>query len=160
MAETRTPRKAASPIWPRRGEIYLTALDPTVGHEIKKTRPALIIQNDTSNQYSAVTMVAPITSTVRLPLSPLHVLLPADTSTGLSVPSVAVLGQIRAVDRVRLIKKLGKADVLVMFLVDQAIRVAFGLTETDPEPDSPPTITNAISESTGNLKTGAAAEIG
>lgn len=99
-------------------------------------------------------MVAPITSTVRLPLSPLHVLLPADSSTGLSVPSVAVLGQIRAVDRTRLIKKLGQADVLVMFLVDQAIRVAFGLTEIDPESDSPPTITDAISESSGDLKTG------
>jgi len=99
-------------------------------------------------------MVAPITSTVRLPLSPLHVLLPADSSTGLSVPSVAVLGQIRAVDRVRLIKKLGKADVLEMFLVDQAIRVAFGLTEIDPEAGSAPTITKAISEGAGDLKTG------
>jgi len=158
MATTRHARKAtATANWPKRGEIYLTALDPTVGHEIRKTRPALIIQNDTTNRYGRLTMVAPITPIVRLPLSPLHVLLPADTSTGLSVPSAAVLGQIRAVDRVRLIKKLGKADVLVMFLVDQAIRVAFGLTETDPEPDSPPTITNAISESTGNLKTGAAA---
>jgi mRNA-degrading endonuclease toxin of MazEF toxin-antitoxin module len=72
-------------------------------------------------------MVAPITSTVRLPLSPLHVLLPADPSTGLSVPSVAVFNQIRAVDRIRLIKKLGEVDTLVMLQVEQAIRVAFGL---------------------------------
>lgn len=72
-------------------------------------------------------MVAPITSTVRLPLSPLHVLLPADPSTGLSVPSVAVFNQIRAVDRIRLIKKLGEVDALVMSQVDQAIRAAFGL---------------------------------
>ncbi len=72
-------------------------------------------------------MVAPITSTVRLPLSPLHVLLPADPSTGLSVPSVAVFNQIRTVDRVRLIKRLGEVDALVMLQVEQAIRVAFGL---------------------------------
>jgi mRNA interferase MazF len=41
-------------------------LDPTIGHEIKKTRPALIIQNDVTNEHSQTTMVAPITSTVRL----------------------------------------------------------------------------------------------
>ena len=72
-------------------------------------------------------MVAPITSTVRLPLSPLHVLLPADPVTGLSVTSVAVFDQIRTVDRIRLIKKLGEVDALVMLQVERAIRVAFGL---------------------------------
>jgi len=46
----------------RRGEIYLVQLDPTIGGEINKTRPALIIQNDVGNQYSPLTIVAPITS--------------------------------------------------------------------------------------------------
>lgn len=138
MAETRKPRKAAGPEWPKRGEIFLTALDPTVGHEIKKARPALVIQNDTSNRYSAVTMVAPITSTVRLPLSPLHVLLPADSLTGLTVASVAVFNQIRAVDRTRLIKKLGEIDRLVLAQIDEAIKAAFGLSSLDPGLDSPP----------------------
>jgi hypothetical protein len=63
---------------PRRGEIYLTALDPTLGREIKKTRPSLVIQHDTSNRLSEMTIVAPITSTVRLPLNPVHVLLEAN----------------------------------------------------------------------------------
>ena len=150
MAETRKSREAESGRWPKRGEIYLTALDPTVGHEIKKTRPALVIQNDTSNRYSAVTMVAPITSTVRLPLSPLHVLLPADFATGLSVASVAVFNQIRAVDRKRLIKKLGEVDALVLSQVDDAIKAAFGLSSSD----SPSRITKAISEGSGDIKTG------
>jgi mRNA interferase MazF len=88
----------------------------------------LVIQNDTSNRYSGVTMVAPITSTVRLPLSPLHVLLPADPCTGLAVASVAVFNQIRAVDHKRLIKKLGEVDALVLAQVDEAIKAAFGLT--------------------------------
>jgi mRNA interferase MazF len=87
----------------------------------------LIVQNDTSNRYSAMTMVAPITSTVRLPLSPLHVLLPADRSTGLSVASVAVFNQIRAVDRTRLIKRVGRVDASILVQVDEAIRIAFGL---------------------------------
>jgi mRNA interferase MazF len=139
MAETRKPRKPAVPIWPRRGEIYRTALDPAVGHEIQKTRPALVIQNDTSNRYSAVTMVAPITSTVRLPLSPLHVLLPAGPSTGLTVASVAVFNQIRAVDRKRLIKKMGEVDALVLAQVDEAIKAAFGLSLLVSDMESRPT---------------------
>lgn len=139
MAETRKPRKPAVPIWPRRGEIYLTALDPAVGHEIQKTRPSLVIQNDTSNRYSAVTMVAPITSTVRLPLSPLHVLLPAGPSTGLTVASVAVFNQIRAVDRKRLIKKMGEVDALVLAQVDEAIKAAFGLSLLVSDMESRPT---------------------
>jgi mRNA interferase MazF len=128
MATTRHARKATGTNWPQRGEIYLAALDPTIGHEIKKTRPVLIIQNDASNRYSATTMVAPITSTVRLPLSPVHVLLQAGAFTGLTVPSVALFNQVRAVDRRRLIRKLGKADALVMAQADFAIQAAFGLT--------------------------------
>jgi mRNA interferase MazF len=76
MAKTREVRKTTK-AYPKRGEIYLTALDPTVGHEIQKTRLALIIQNDISNRLSGMTIVAPITSTVRFPLNPVHVLLPA-----------------------------------------------------------------------------------
>ena len=40
--------------FPRRGEIYLVGFDPTLGHEIQKTRPAVVIQNDVSNQYSPI----------------------------------------------------------------------------------------------------------
>jgi mRNA-degrading endonuclease toxin of MazEF toxin-antitoxin module len=72
-------------------------------------------------------MVAPITSTVRLPLSPLHVLLPADAATGLTVASVAVFNQVRAVDRARLIKKLGQVDAPILSQIDEAIKAAFGL---------------------------------
>jgi mRNA interferase MazF len=127
MAKTGRTRKAISISYPRRGEIYLTALDPTVGHEIHKTRPALVIQNDTSNRYGATTIVAPITSKVRLPLSPVHVLLEANASTGLDVPSVAVMTQIRAVDRQRLIRRLGQADALTMAEVDRAVQIALGV---------------------------------
>src|SRR5687768_16673612 len=83
--------------WPKRGEIYLTTLDPTVGREIRKTRPAIIIQNDTYNEYGATTIVAAITSAVRLPLSPVHVLLEPGERTGLTVPSVVLLNQVRTV---------------------------------------------------------------
>jgi mRNA interferase MazF len=47
---------------PKRGEIFLVNFDPTVGTEIRKTRPALILQNDISNEYSQITIVAAVTS--------------------------------------------------------------------------------------------------
>lgn len=129
MATTRNIRTATKASHPRRGEIYLTALDPTLGREIQKTRPALIIQNDVSNRLSEITILAPITSTVRFPLNPVHVLLPADPVTGLSVTSVAVLNQIRAVDRVRLIRRLGSVDEETLERVDEAIRISLGLIQ-------------------------------
>jgi mRNA interferase MazF len=127
MATTRQTRTATKTSHSRRGEIYLTALDPSIGREIQKTRPALIIQNDVSNRLSQITIVAPITSTVRFPLNPVHVLLTADQSTGLSVTSVALLNQIRAVDRMRLIKRLGTVDDETLERTDEAIKISLGL---------------------------------
>jgi mRNA interferase MazF len=127
MATTRQTHAARQASHPKRGEIYLTALDPTVGREIQKTRPALVIQNDVSNRVSEITIMAPITSTVRFPLNPVHVLLAADETTGLLVTSVAVLNQIRAVDRLRLIRRLGGVNEETMERVDEAIKISLGL---------------------------------
>ena len=127
MAQTRKPRKAEGRGWPRRGEIYLTALDPALSREIQKTRPALVIQNDVSNRLSDISIVAPITSTVRFPLNPVHVLLAADENTGLPVTSVALLNQVRAVDRLRFLKRLGAIDEQTLERVDEAIRISLGL---------------------------------
>jgi mRNA interferase MazF len=127
MATTRRTQTCPKNDYPRRGEIYLTALDPTLGREIQKTRPALIIQNDVSNRLSQITIVAPIASTVRFPLNPVHVLLAADEHTGLSVTSVALFNQIRAVDGVRLIKRLGVINPETMERVDDAIKISLGL---------------------------------
>jgi mRNA interferase MazF len=127
MATTRRTQATTKAGYPRRGEIYLTALDPTLGREIQKTRPALIIQNDISKRLSEIAIVAPITSTVRFPLNPVHVLLAADQRTGLSVTSVALLSQIRAIDRIRLIKRLGVAGNETMVRVDEAIQISLGI---------------------------------
>ena len=124
---TRTVREASQANFPKRGEIFLTALDPTVGREIRKTRPAVIIQNDISNRLTDVTIVAPITSNVRFPLNPVHVLLAAGQRTGLSVTSVALLNQIRAIDRKRLIKRLGAIDMETLERVEEAIKLSLGL---------------------------------
>src|SRR2546426_11292351 len=116
MAETR-PRRTGRQDFPKRGEIYLTALNPALGHEIKKTRPALVIQNDVTNQYGMTTIVAAITSKVSVPPYPNEVTIEPSTS-GLQVLSTVRLDQVRTVDRKRLIKKLGKANGDVMRRID------------------------------------------
>ena len=87
----------------------------------------MVIQNDVSNRLSEITIVAPITSTVRFPLNPVHVLIAVDESTGLHVTSVAVFNQIRAVDRARLIKRLGRIDDETLANVDESIQISLGL---------------------------------
>jgi mRNA interferase MazF len=87
----------------------------------------LIIQNDVRNRVTDLTIVAPITSTVRLPLNPVQVLLQSRASTGLSTTSVALLSQIRAIDRMRLLRYLGSVDAETMSEVDEAIQISLGL---------------------------------
>jgi len=62
---------------PRRGELWLVALDPTLGSEIRKTRPAVVVQNDHSNRTASTTIVAPVTSRARARLYPNEALLRA-----------------------------------------------------------------------------------
>ena len=122
------PRGAQSKAFhPRRGEIYLVALDPTVGHEIKKTRPALVIQNDITNEYLGTTIVVPITSTLRLPLSPTHILIVKGTPSGLDETSVALCEQMRVADRTRLIKHIGYLDPKLVPQLDEAITITLAL---------------------------------
>lgn len=113
----------------RRGEIYRVSFDPTVGHEIKKTRPALVIQNDIGNRYSPLTIVAAITSKVSPVPYPVEVVIEPTSTNGLGVRSAIRLDQIRTVDRQRLIKRLGQIDRSIMTKVDEAIRISLGLVE-------------------------------
>jgi mRNA interferase MazF len=111
---------------PVRGDIYLVDFDPTIGSEIRKTRPALVIQNDIANQYSPITIVAAITSKFGEPPYPTEVILEPQES-GLPLRSAVLLNQIRSIDRQRLVKRLGKADDETMGRVDGAIQISLGL---------------------------------
>jgi mRNA interferase MazF len=127
MAETRSGR-AGRQNFPKRGEIFLTALDPALGHEIKKIRLALVIQNDVTNRYGMTTIVAAITSKVSVPPYPNEVMIHPET-TGLEVISTVRLDQIRTVDRRRLLKRIGKVDADLMRKVDEAISISLGLVK-------------------------------
>jgi len=110
----------------RRGSVYLVRFDPTEGSEMKKTRPALIIQNDIGNRFSNITIVAAITSKFQLPLHRTNVLIKAPEG-GLSVDSVVRLDQIRSVDKGRLLKRLGGVKPTTLTKVDHAIQISLGL---------------------------------
>src|SRR3989344_8540671 len=93
----------------KRRDIWLVNLDPTVGHEIKKSRPAVIIQNDLGNKYSPITIIAPLTSQNIDRIYPIEILIKSNL-TRLDKDSKILLNQIRAVDKRRLIRRLTKLD--------------------------------------------------
>lgn len=112
--------------FPRRGEVYLVTFDETLGAEIKKTRPALILQNDISNRYSPITIVAAITSQFDEPPYPTDVIV-RPPEGGLKTDSVVQLNQIRSIDRRRLVKRLGKIKPETMERVEQAFLISLGI---------------------------------
>lgn len=115
--------------FPRRGDIYLVEFDPARGHEVKKTRPALVIQNDIGNRHSPVTIVAAVTSKLSPVPYPVDVTVAPTKANGLSVESAIQLGQIRSVDQQRLVKRLGTLDPAAMRRVDEAIKISLGLVD-------------------------------
>jgi len=115
--------------FPRRGEIYFVFFDPTVGHEIRKTRPAVVIQNDVSNEHSPITIVAAISSRFADPPHPREVLIRPGGKTGIGQPSAVILNQIRSIDGQRLVKRIGALDAATMVRVDAALKISLGLVK-------------------------------
>ena len=116
---------------PRRGEIHLVAFDPTLGAEIRRTRPALVVQNDSANRHSPITIVAAVTSSVDDRRYPTEVLIRAPEA-GLVVDSIVLLNQIRPIDRRRLVKRLGRVEPPTMRRVERALRLSLGLLDLRP----------------------------
>jgi mRNA interferase MazF len=112
--------------YPKRGDVYLVNFDPTLGAEIRKTRPALIVQNDIANRHSPITIVAALTSQFDDPLYPTEVLVRAREG-GLQADSVVLLNQLRSMDKLRLIRRLGRLTPATMERVDRALMLSLGL---------------------------------
>jgi mRNA interferase MazF len=87
-------------VTPKRYQVYLINLDPTIGSEIKKTRPCLIISPDEMNQHIKTVIIAPMTTKKRN--YPTRISIQFQGKTG-----QVVLDQIRTIDKSRLYKKLG-----------------------------------------------------
>ncbi len=108
---------------PQRGEIYWANLDPAIGSEIAKTRPALIISNDIGNQYAQRVIVAPISSSSLGKIYPFEVHLNPGEG-GLSKESKVLLDQIRTLDKSRLAQMIGTLSAERMEEVNHAIRIS------------------------------------
>jgi mRNA interferase MazF len=99
----------------------MVRFDPTEGVETSKTRPAVITQNnDLGNRFSDFTMAAPIVSQHDADLYPTEVLVKAPEG-GLRTDSVVPLNQIRAVDKCRLVRRLGALHPSTMSLLNEAL---------------------------------------
>lgn len=85
----------------RQFDVYLINLDPTVGHEIQKTRPCVVVSPDEMNRHLATVMIAPMTTTVRN--------FPTRVRCRFQGKSAqVVLDQLRTIDKQRLLKRLGR----------------------------------------------------
>jgi mRNA interferase MazF len=104
----------------RRGDIVVVNLDPTIGVEIQKTRPSVVVSNDSINHFSQLVVIVPLTkNTARL--SPSHVVIPKGTAR-LTFTSKVVTEQIKAVDKQRIVRKLGSLTTPVMEQVERALK--------------------------------------
>jgi len=113
------------PLEIKRGEMYYADLSPTVGSEQSGIRPVLVIQNDTGNFFSPTVVVAAISGRTKKSRMPTHCLIPA--GTGLEISSVALLEQVRTIDKLRLHNYIGKLDEITMKGIDRAIAVSMGI---------------------------------
>ncbi len=102
------------------GDVFLANMDPTVGVEIKKTRPVIVVSNEWINQFSQLVVVVPVTTSTQK-VSPSHVLI-SPGQGGLDHLSKALTEQIRAMDKSRLIQRLGKLEKEYKAKLHDAIR--------------------------------------
>ena len=109
----------------RRGDVVVVRLDPAEGREMRKTRPAVVVQNDVGNRNSSTTIVAPATSTYRG--YPFEVLVEAAESPFETDSSVR-LDQVRVVSiGSRIHSVVGRLDDATMADVDDALKLSLGL---------------------------------
>ena len=105
----------------KRGEVYWVNLDPTIGSEIKKTRPGVIVSNDAQNMVGARVIVAPLTTVVKK-------VYPFEARVSLvGTESKVLLDQIRTVDCKRLGKRMGKLSIKEMENVDRALKLVLAI---------------------------------
>jgi mRNA interferase MazF len=106
---------------PRRGDVFWVALDPALETEIKKTRPAVVVSNDSCNRYGSRVVVLPITSHV-------DSLYPGEALVRVKGRPARVLGdQIRSLDKARLRSRIGMLSTEDLAAVEEALLITLGI---------------------------------
>lgn len=101
-----------------KNEVWMTTLEPTIGSEINKTRPCIIVSPDVANKYKKSVVIIPLTS--KLKTYPSRVNCSFQNKNG-----QIVIDQIRTVDKNRLIKKIGTIDDATSKSVYEMIKIYF-----------------------------------
>ena len=110
----------------QRGDIWFAVLDPTIGGEIRKRRPVVVVSNDAGNRASGVITVVPLTSNIAR-VFPFEALLDA-TVTGLERDSKACAQQVRTISKMRLAERhVGVVPPARMRALDAALRLHLAL---------------------------------
>lgn len=112
--------------FPRYGDIYEVNLDPVVGSETGKRRPALVVSNDINNEFSQTVTVLPISGQAAEKQYPFEVLVPKGIA-GLTVDSRIKANQIRTVDKRRLVSFRGSLTSQYLPDVEKAMRIHLNL---------------------------------
>jgi len=112
----------------RRGEVWLINLDPTVGSELQKTRPAVIV-NDDAIGILPLRVIVPITAWQdRNAVAPWMVRLEPETTNGLDKPSAADAFQVRSVSNVRFVRQLGTVSAQALQDIARALATVLAIT--------------------------------
>lgn len=109
-----------------RGDIILTNLEPTLGSEIGKVRPCIVVQNNIGNKFSPTVIVVPITSRIYTKEYPTNVYLPKNISN-LEKESTILTNQIRTLDKKRIVNKLNSIPEEYMKKIDFALKKSLDL---------------------------------
>lgn len=112
--------------YPQRGQVWQVILDPVIGHEIGKTRPALVISNNINNQFADTVTVIPITSKTSK-IYPFEVFISKNDS-GLSADSKIKCNQVKTVDKSRLIKLTANVSQGIIEKTEEALLIHLGVT--------------------------------
>jgi mRNA interferase MazF len=106
---------------PRRGDVYWVSLDPAVGTEIRKTRPAVVVSNDSCNRHGTRVVVVPLTSNVESSY-------PGEAVVHVGrAPARALGDQIRSIDKSRLQRRMGSLGRSDLRAVEAALQITLGL---------------------------------
>lgn len=110
----------------KRGEVWLADLNPIRGSEQAGIRPVLIFQNDTINAFTTTVVTIPFTTNLRRAALPSCVRVTTGDG-GLSSDSVALCHQLRVLDAVRLIRRLGSVSQPTMTAIERCVLFTLGI---------------------------------
>ncbi|HSW58457.1 MAG TPA: type II toxin-antitoxin system PemK/MazF family toxin [Dehalococcoidales bacterium] len=127
MMDNYKPKPDTKRLFPRFGDIYEVNLDPVVGAETGKYRPALVVSNNINNEFSQTVTVLPITSQPAEKLYPFEVPVPKGTA-GLNSDSRIKANQVRTLDKSRLVSFKGSLPAEYLPGVEKALRIHLNMT--------------------------------